>query len=305
MGLAAVAALLLGAARATGSTALTYDVALRAVQYTPARSPIRLDATATVQASYFLPPEMRQSWTSRGWPDEAIDNHRKAVAAVLANDVSASGLFARIIPLGGLKPDFAVTVQAEAQRPLLRVTIRATDPATGQELSARTREASLDNGRGGARDLKTLLPDLMAALKADLASDLQLRMRRRAALAAAAAFPTASLADLLSGRDELTVGARERNRALIAAKTRQLPAILRDGKSDELVALVVRIEQAILDLDHDGELARDRAQQLAATNGDPAQVEEIRGLGISFRERIELLKPILAALKEELANRNR
>jgi hypothetical protein len=32
---------------------------------------------------------------------------------------------------------------------------------------------------------------------------------------------------------------------------------------------------------------------------------ELRGLAISYRERIELLKPILTALKEEIANRNR
>jgi tetratricopeptide (TPR) repeat protein len=115
----------------------------------------------------------------------------------------------------------------------------------------------------------------------------------------------ASLSDLLASSDKTESNARERNRAIIAAKNQQLPAILREKKTDELSALVVKIEQTILDLNHESEVAKDRAQQATATNGDARQIEELRGLTISYRERIELLKPILTALKEEIANRNR
>src|ERR1019366_3896809 len=115
----------------------------------------------------------------------------------------------------------------------------------------------------------------------------------------------ASLSDLFVSSEKTEAQARERNRAIIAAKNQQLPGILRDKKTDELSALVVKIEQTILDLNHESEVAKDRAQQTTATNGDARQLEELRGLTISYRERIELLKPILTALKEEIANRNR
>jgi hypothetical protein len=113
------------------------------------------------------------------------------------------------------------------------------------------------------------------------------------------------LSELLASSDKTEFLARERNRALVAAKNQQLPGMLREKKTDELSALVVKIEQTILDLNHECEVAKDQAQQATATNGDARQIEELRGLAISYRERIELLKPILTALKEEIANRGR
>ena len=56
---------------------------------------------------------------------------------------------------------------------------------------------------------------------------------------------------------------------------------------------------------YESEMPKDRAQQATATNGDARQIDELRGLAICYHERIELLKPILAALKEEIANRGR
>ena len=111
--------------------------------------------------------------------------------------------------------------------------------------------------------------------------------------------------DLLASSEKTEANARERNRAIVAAKSQQLPGILRDRKTDELSALAVKIEQTILDLNHESEVAKDHAQQATATNGDPQQSDELRGLSISYRERIELLKPIAAAVKEEIANRSR
>jgi hypothetical protein len=178
-----------------------------------------------------------------------------------------------------------------------RVILTVTETATGAQVSLHTRDVSF----GTSIKWKDAMPGPMGALKADMVADL----RHKAALTAAAAFRKASLAELLGGSDEFVALAHERNRAIIAAKNQQLPAILRDGKTDELSVLVVKIEQTILDLDHECEVAKDRAQQATATNGDPQQIEELRGLAISYRERIELLKPILTALKEEIANRNR
>jgi hypothetical protein len=72
-----------------------------------------------------------------------------------------------------------------------------------------------------------------------------------------------------------------------------------------LTALTVKIEQAILDLNHASEVANDKAQQAAAAGQGAQQIDELRGQAISCRERIELLKPIAVAFKEEIANRNR
>ena len=180
---------------------------------------------------------------------------------------------------------------------------------------------------------------VMNALKSDIIPDIQACMQRRQQQAfdhQISSLRTAGLADLLVAADKTEALARERNRALIAAKNQQLPAILREKKTDELSALVVKIEQTILDLNHECELAKDQAQQSVASGdttrdnaslarqrglpdavarargvpipaaGQPARgIDELRGLAISYRERIELLKPILTALKEEIANRNR
>jgi PDZ domain len=115
----------------------------------------------------------------------------------------------------------------------------------------------------------------------------------------------ASLTDLLVASDASESQARERNRRIITAKNTQLPALLRDSKAKDLSALVVKIEQTILDLNHEGEVAKDQAQQMAVANSATPQIENLRGLAISYQERIELLKPIASALKEEIANRNR
>ena len=100
--------------------------------------------------------------------------------------------------------------------------------------------------------------------------------------------------------------ARARNRAIVASRSQQLSVILRANKTDELSDLAVKIEQTILDLNHECEIAKDRAQQsVAGAMGSLTNLDELRGLDISYRERIELLKPILTALKDEITNRSR
>jgi hypothetical protein len=158
----------------------------------------------------------------------------------------------------------------------------------------------------------------MASLKTELAENLQTNARReqeQAAQAMTSLFAKASLTELITGADKTGASARERNRAIIVAKNMQLPSLLRDSKTSDLTALVIKIEQAVLDLNHEGEIANDRAQRIAAgndrtrgsvaANGGAQGIEEIRGLAISYQERIELLKPIAVALKEEITNRNR
>lgn len=272
-------------------------------QYEVARSPVQIDASATVEAvtteDASIQKHLRES---SNYTEAAIKNHALASAETLANDMARSGLFTRILPAGDPAADYHIKIHNDESRfPdwVVRITIQLIDAKTNQAISTRTKEVV-----AGMTPYRDLFPGMMAELKSGMMNDLVSLLQRRTALAASKSFQNGALADLLAGSDPLVAVARERNRAIIAAKTTQLPSILRNTKTDELTALVVKIEQTILDLNHNSELAKDRAQQ-AAASGASRQVDDLRELAISYRERIELLKPIATAIKEEIANRNR
>ena len=298
------------------------------VTYQPVPSPTRIDASVSLEATHAPSPQIRASWKARGHDDQAIERHCHEVAQALVADIADSGLFARIVATdGAVRPDYILRIRSESIRQpdfRLRVTISVANGATGSEISVHMREGILGARKSPNLSLSAVLPGLMAELKAAVAADIQPRVRAGAEIADRDSLRNASLADLLVSSDSTETIARERNRAIIAAKDLQLPAILREKKTDELSALVVKIEQTILDLNHECEVAKDQAQQSLADSGNPndtsrigrtrgqasssagaVNLEELRGLAISFRERIELLKPIGDAVKEEIANRNR
>jgi hypothetical protein len=299
------------------------------VAYEPVRSPVQIDASAAVDAVDTISPENRAIWKHYLNNDASITNYANALEQVLRNDLATSGLFARIVTDGTTKADYVVKAECLESHPAdfrVRIALTATETATGLQVSSHTREVSLGTSVFDVK-LNEALPGLMAALKADLVADFQAKTRRQQEQVAreeADLFTKASLSDLLAGSDKSESLARARNRALIAAKNQQLPAILRERKTDELAALVVKIEQTILDLDHECEVAKDQAQQSVAAGGSATEstrsgrgrgaagptentpnLDELRSLAISYRERIELLKPILSALKDEIANRSR
>jgi len=104
----------------------------------------------------------------------------------------------------------------------------------------------------------------------------------------------------LSGADRAEI-LRWSNGVLLEAKNRSLLRTLKEKINDELLGLVTRIEKSILDLSEQAERAKDRAQNIVQKGeGDPAPERE---LSILCRQRIEVLKPILAALKQEAAVR--
>ena len=313
---------------ASSASALSPEDIQSSVAYQPVPSPTQIDASASVEATHDLAPELKASWTAKGQNDQAIELHRRAVADALAADVTNSGLFARIVPANGVvHPDYVLKIASETIRRggiRLRVTISVFNGATGADICLHMREASLGKGKSQDISLSTVMPGLMAELKAAVAADIHPKVQAHAEPTEVDSLRDASLADLLVAAEKNDSIARERNHALIAAKNLQLPAILRDKKTDELAALVVKVEQTILDLNHECEVAKDQAQQSVASNGNPRDtagigrargqvdaaararnLDELRGLAISYRERIELLKPILQALKEEIADRNR
>lgn len=91
------------------------------------------------------------------------------------------------------------------------------------------------------------------------------------------------------------------NGILLEAKNRSLEKLLKEESRNTLLGLVTRIEKSILDLNEQAELAKDRAQtKVEKGEGDPALERE---LSILCRQRIEVLKPVLAAIKQEVAAR--
>jgi hypothetical protein len=91
------------------------------------------------------------------------------------------------------------------------------------------------------------------------------------------------------------------NGILLEAKNRSLEKLLREESRTTLLGLATRIEKSILDLNEQAERAKDRAQAMVEKGeGDPLPERE---LSILCRQRIEVLKPILAAIKQEVAAR--
>jgi hypothetical protein len=264
--------------------------------YQPVRSPVQIDASATVAIAVTMTPEAIAFWKGYGGnSDTNIANYRSGRAATLRNDLATSGLFARIAPDNepadyNVKIEWIDTQTQMYPGEVARVTITAKNTKTGEGGTASVKITGQDK-----------IPEVMATLKATLATGLQQNVAREQAVL----FAKEPLPELIASSDASSACAGERNRALIAAKIKQLPVLLREKNTEELTALVVKIEQTMLDLNHGSEMAKDRAQQMAAENSAAPQIAELRGLAVSYQERIELLKPIAAALKEEIANRNR
>jgi hypothetical protein len=282
----------------SGCVTLPTSAFTEAMANQPVRSPVQIDASATVEASVTITPEAPNKWLVTMDADTTSANYRSALEQTLRNDVVTSGLFARIEAEG--KAGYAVKINwVEAQR--ITCSLSATEMATGAQITTLAQPYP-----GGA--WASTLPPFMAALKAEFAANLQANLKReqeQAVQAASGLFAKASLTELITGTDKTVASARERNRAIIAAKNEQLPFLLREKKTEELTALVITIEQSALDLNHESEVGKDRAQRLTAAGGNAQQADEMRGLALSYSERIELLKPITVALKEEIANRKR
>lgn len=275
--------------------------------YEPAPVATPIDASATVEASVSYDESIKSRLRSAGnYSETSLAHHAQALTEAYVEDIVKSGAFTQVLPAGDPKAEYRVVIRDEESRfPewLMRVTLQVTDLQSGQVVSTHVHERS-----AGLKPYNELLPAIMAELKGQMLPAVQAHVRakqERAALADAEMFQKMALPELIAGLDNRVGQARARNRAIIAAKNQQLPDMLRQRPTGELSALRVRIEQVILDLNHEGEVAKDRAQQLMANGGAPDQIEGWRGLAISFRERIELLKPILAALEQEIANRNR
>ncbi len=93
------------------------------------------------------------------------------------------------------------------------------------------------------------------------------------------------------------------NDLLVTWKNRDLLGLLREGRTADLQDLVARIEQLVLRADEAAEREKDEAQKLVAA-GKPGSELHAEAARV-FRARIEILKPILAAVKQEVTNRQK
>jgi hypothetical protein len=267
-------------------------------------SPVRIDASASIEVTYSVDQGIQNYWKARGFTDPEIAEITRLVSTAITTDLSTTGLFSRVLPTGGTeRADYHVKVDTRSfYNPDERFSLALTIvPGSHPDESV---TMSREYGLRGAW-LSTLMAQCMADTKTAISASVERLKRAGVERAEMARMREASLAELLRGDDRTEALARERNRMLVEAKTRQLPKILRDSKTADLTTLLVKVEQTILDLDHECEVNKDKAQRALASEGGQAQAEALRGLAISYRERIELLKPIAAALKDELANRDR
>jgi Protein of unknown function (DUF2846) len=90
---------------------------------------------------------------------------------------------------------------------------------------------------------------------------------------------------------------------LITWKNHHLDTLLRNAKTQELRDYLDEIEHTILQATDASEREKDEAQRLiaAGANADSPNAQLAR----AYRLRIEVLKPILAAIKEEITNRGK
>jgi hypothetical protein len=91
------------------------------------------------------------------------------------------------------------------------------------------------------------------------------------------------------------------NSLLVSWKNSELTGLLRDASTGDLRDYVDRIEQMILRASEAAEKEKDEAQQLTMKGAPGAELHA--QLSRTYHSRIEVLKPILAAIKTELANR--
>jgi hypothetical protein len=99
------------------------------------------------------------------------------------------------------------------------------------------------------------------------------------------------------------VAPAELTSALIRWKNTEFDPVLREEKTADLREYSAVIEQTVLDANSASEREKDEAQRVIEKGQQGADIHSDRSR--AWRARIEVLKPILAAIKEEVANRGK
>lgn len=209
-----------------------------------------------------------------------------------------------LLPPIGIPLDF-IYIDLEpdlAERYTLQVGVRGEELVASYQVTARgTISAQLFGSENpGLTRARTQLRELgLRALVSRLQGDEAALAKLREQLYDG---PPAELAPLLVTKESWLPRGRWRTRRLIAWKNESLETLRAESKTSQLRAMVSQLETCMLDLSHEAESSRNSAQALTASGGDANRDRE---LSLVYSERIEVLRPILTACKEELQNRGR
>lgn len=306
----------------TGCMTVTQQQWKTSYSYNPLPVSAGIPSSAQVEAVFVVAPEIKNTLQHLvGYTAESVTAYEKGIADALFEDLAKSGLFTSV-DRNNPNADLQINIHGE-QLPNRRLTIALSvlNPKTKETvLSYRLEHSKAYNqqliappGEEGIMDIlyPNVIRDMMGQIKAQMTEDFKRKDLSRLGGKFAIGTSTSSsggtegttvkFEDLLVAKEANVTIARQRNRLLVAAKTLTIPALLREKKTAELTALSVQIEQLILDLNHEAEMEKDRAQR--ALEQSPQTAEDHRELAVVYRERIEILKPINAAIKEEIANR--
>lgn len=309
-----------------GCMSVTQEQWKASYSYTPVPIVASIPASAQVEATFVAAPEVKSKLQNLvGYTAESVVAYEKGIADALYDDVAKSGIFTSA-ERNNPNADLEISIRSE-QLPDKRLTmvLSVINPKTQETVLRYQREHTQaynqqlmpPPGQEGIMYVlyPTVIPGLMSQIKAEMVADFKRKDLSKlggkfaigtatpASDGSGATAMTVKFEDLLVVKEASVAVARQRNRLLVAAKTLTVPALLREKKTAELTGLVVQIEQLVLDLNHEAEMEKDRAQRVAEQ--DPKAVEDHRELAVAYRERIEVLKPIHAALKEEIANRSK
>jgi hypothetical protein len=283
--------------------------------YEPVQVESPMSVSISAEVTHSTAPEVIAAWKVWAWNIDSI-NGEELVANAIYEDLAKSKMFSSV-SRDNPNADLLIVVHSREIKPSdfrLQLNLAVLNPKTKETVLIYDREQVYATGATDYR-LKETLRDVLGQIKTALVADFKNKDLSKlggvfAMGTTATVLPTGDqisesgeFEDLLVAKEANVMLARQRNRTLIAAKTLTLPSLLRDRRTPELTALTIQIEQLILDLNHEAEMEKDRAQR--AAEQDPEAVEYHRELAIVYKERIEVLKPINAAIKEEIANRNR
>lgn len=271
----------------------------------PTRPVSTIPARACIEITHSITPDMLSN-------QSRVPKAVEAVKSFLYGDWTQSGIFTTI-STKSQDADVLVSIRSQwGPKAVYSVDCFILNPQTKEAVLSYHREKKCRIGR---EELRDLVKDLHGEIRAEMSTDFKKKDLSKlggnfvigsnspASNASSPLSTNVPFEDLLVAKEASISLARQRNRVLVACKTLTLPQLLREKKTAELAALTVKIEQVILDLNHESEMEKDRAQR--AAEQDPQAVEDHRELAVVYKERIEVLKPINAAIKEEIANRTK
>lgn len=192
-------------------------------------------------------------------------------------------------------------------RYVLEVCVRGEEERGARyEATARgTIEAQTPNGQQTIEGLHEARAELLRlglrSMLTRFAADREAQARLRAQLSDG---PALELEPLLVAKETHAPRARWRTRRVIGWKNESMAAIVAEAKASDLRAQISRLETNLVDLSHEAEVEKDAAQGHTA-KGAEAEARDARELSLAYRERVEVLRAILAAYKDELEGRGR